>query len=138
MQARSLKGWRVLILLTVVGFVPLCRAQSGSPQLVSPDEKASRRAKQTNEKDAVTKHLPKTANPQPQYADDPPDNRLGLSLLKNIGRDQKAIWTSPGRVRFADATWLVPLGGLTAGLLATDRDGSKHLSDSPNRLHPSR
>ena len=138
MQARSLKGWRVLILLTVVGFVPLCRAQSGSPELVSPDEKASRRAKRTNEKDAVTKRLPKTASPQPQYAGDPPDNRLGLSLLKNIGRDQKAIWTSPGRVRFADATWLVPLGGLTAGLLATDRDVSKHLSDSPNRLHRSR
>jgi membrane-associated phospholipid phosphatase len=42
--------------------------------------------------------------------------------------DQQAIWTSPARVRFPDATWLVPLGGITAGLFVTDHSFSKHLS----------
>ncbi len=63
---------------------------------------------------------------------------LGWPLLKNIALDQKAIWTSPTQFRLGDANWLVPLGGLTAGLLATDRDTSRHLSNSPNRLKRSR
>jgi hypothetical protein len=66
------------------------------------------------------------------------DNSLGLPFVKNILVDQKAIWTSPSRLRLHDATWLVPLGGLTAGLLATDSDVSRHLSNSPNRLDTSR
>jgi hypothetical protein len=65
-------------------------------------------------------------------------NSLGLPLLKHIAQDQKAIWTSPSHLSFQDATWLVPLGGLTAGLLATDRETSRHLSNSPHRLDRSR
>jgi len=48
--------------------------------------------------------------------------------------DQKEMWTSPTRIRFSDAQWLVPLGGLTASLLVTDRDFSKHLSQSPTTI----
>ncbi len=62
------------------------------------------------------------------------NNSLGASLLRNLVQDQKAIWTSPSRLRPQDATWLVPLGGLTAALLASDREFSKHLSNSPHRL----
>ncbi len=66
------------------------------------------------------------------------ETKLGPPFMKNILLDQKAIWTGPSRVRLHDATWLVPLGGLTAALLATDRDTSKHLSSSPDRLNRSR
>jgi membrane-associated phospholipid phosphatase len=67
-----------------------------------------------------------------------PQNRLGITLLKHLALDQKAIWTSPSRVRFQDATWLVPLGGATAGLMATDTAASRHLSNNRNRLNRSR
>lgn len=63
---------------------------------------------------------------------------LGMPLVKNIVGDQKAIWTSPRHLRAEDATWLVPLGGLVAAELATDRDTSLHLSNSPSRLKHSR
>ena len=53
----------------------------------------------------------------------------------DILQDQKQIITSPTRVRLSDATWLVPLGGLTAGLFATDRQYSASLSQSPSTLH---
>lgn len=53
----------------------------------------------------------------------------------NFFTDQKAIWTSPPQLRFSDATWLVPLGGLAAGLFATDSDVSRHLNTNPNTLH---
>ena len=45
--------------------------------------------------------------------------------------DQKQIWTSPLRVRLSDATWLVPLGGLAAGLFVTDRQYSASLPQNP-------
>lgn len=66
------------------------------------------------------------------------DNSLGRLFVKNILVDQNAIWTSPTRIRLQDATWLAPLGGLTAGLIATDRDVSRHLPNSSNRLVQSR
>jgi membrane-associated phospholipid phosphatase len=62
------------------------------------------------------------------------ENSLGIRLIENIAKDQKAIWTSPLRVQLADAEWLVPLGLLTGGLLATDTEFSKHVSNSPTRL----
>src|SRR5205807_884749 len=52
-------------------------------------------------------------------------------LLTDFAQDQKHIWSSPARIRLADTAWLVPLGGLTAGLLLTDRDYSRSLSHNP-------
>jgi membrane-associated phospholipid phosphatase len=63
------------------------------------------------------------------------DNTLGLPLLRHVVLDQKAIWTSPSRLRFEDATWLVPFAGFAAGLFATDREMSLHLSNNPSTLH---
>jgi hypothetical protein len=62
------------------------------------------------------------------------ENSLGVRLLRNIGEDQKAIWTSPSRLRLVDADWLIPLGAATGGFLATDTEYSKHLSNSSSRL----
>src|SRR5260370_11207268 len=62
------------------------------------------------------------------------ENSVGLHLLKNIAEDQKALWDGPKSVRWVDADWLVPLGGATAAMFATDAEYSKHLSNSPNRI----
>jgi len=48
--------------------------------------------------------------------------------------DQKELWTSLKRMRFSDATWLVPLSGVMAGLFVTDNDTSKHISKNPTTL----
>jgi membrane-associated phospholipid phosphatase len=53
---------------------------------------------------------------------------------KDFLMDQKEIWTSPARLRFADADWLIPAAGITAGLLSTDRDVSRHLSNNPSTI----
>src|SRR6266702_2285737 len=57
-----------------------------------------------------------------------------LGLVGRFVRDQREIWTSPARIRFSDTEWLVPLSGITAGLFVTDRDFSKHLSQSPTTI----
>jgi hypothetical protein len=63
---------------------------------------------------------------------------LGLHLLKNMAKDQKAMWTSPRHLRLVDADWLLPLGIAAGGMFATDTEYSRHLSNSPSRLKYSR
>src|SRR5260370_37137985 len=46
----------------------------------------------------------------------------GTGLLRRFVNDQRAIWSSPARLRFSDTEWLVPLSGITAGLFVTDRE----------------
>ena len=48
--------------------------------------------------------------------------------------DQKQIWTSPARLRWADVNWLFPLSGVTAGLFVTDADMSRHISHNPTTV----
>ena len=57
-----------------------------------------------------------------------------VTLPRQILHDQIGMWTSPSKVRFSDATWLVPLGGLTAAFFVTDSDYSRHLSNDPSTL----
>jgi hypothetical protein len=73
------------------------------------------------------RHLPDT--PQPNDI----QNKV-LNLPSALLHDQIGMWTSPARARFSDLTWLVPLGGFTAALLATDSDISRHLSNKPDSL----
>jgi hypothetical protein len=55
-------------------------------------------------------------------------------LGKEFLMDQKQIWTSPAKIRFSDTQWLVPLTGITAGLIVTDADYSRQLSHNPSTL----
>ena len=65
------------------------------------------------------------------------DTSLGLHLLKRFARDQEQFWTFPGRVRVADADWLMPFALTTAFFIGTDTEFSKHLSNSPSRINKS-
>jgi membrane-associated phospholipid phosphatase len=62
-------------------------------------------------------------------------NSLGVPFLKNLVSDQKSIWTSPSRLRWADGTWLFPLAAVTGGFLATDRAVPPALSTDPKKLN---
>ena len=56
------------------------------------------------------------------------------SHIKDFVEDQKQIWSSPSRIRLSDATWLVPLAGVTAGLFVTDRQYSASLSQNSSTI----
>lgn len=86
-----------------------------------------------NEQANEIKAKPKTADVTAAAAEDQ-DAAIGKPLLRHFVSDQKAIWTSTAHVKFSDTVWLVPLGGLTAALLASDGEFSKHLSNSPSTL----
>jgi membrane-associated phospholipid phosphatase len=58
--------------------------------------------------------------------------------IREMGKDllytQKQIWTSPSEFRVADTQWLVPIAGVTAGLIQTDGSYNGHLSHNPTTL----
>ena len=61
--------------------------------------------------------------------------RSGFSeYFADLLQDQKSIYTSPAHIRLSDASWLVPFGGITAGLFATDSEYSASLSQNPSTL----
>src|SRR3984957_20618434 len=65
----------------------------------------------------------------------PTTNSIGIEFLKNLLSDQKAIWTSPAHLHWADGTWLFPLAAVTAGFFATDRAVPPALSTDVNKLN---
>jgi membrane-associated phospholipid phosphatase len=105
----------------ISGAAGVAQAQD-SPPALPPDSAASAAAARADEK---TKSQLPFSNADPD--NDPPsrdaahDNGLGMRLFEHVILDQKAIWTSPSRIRVGDATWLVPLAGVTIGLFATDQ-----------------
>ena len=119
-----------LTLIAPAMFSPICLATPQEQEPSVPHEAAA--VESVNED---TTSSSKLRGPFVDSADY--DNSLGLHLLGRFARDQEAIWTSPAHIRLVDAEWLMPLGLLTAGTLATDTEFSKHLSNSPSRLSKS-
>src|SRR5690242_4799628 len=54
-----------------------------------------------------------------------------------LAGDQRALWTSPAKIRTRDAKWLVMLGGATAGMFAADHAMKGHNSLSPSTMKTS-
>jgi hypothetical protein len=57
-----------------------------------------------------------------------------MSIGKRLLSDQAMLWTSPARIRWSDAEWLIPVAGLTTGFILTDRSFSHSLSTNQNTL----
>ncbi len=57
------------------------------------------------------------------------------SVFLNLPGDQKTIWTAPFRVKQDDLTWLVPFGGTTGVLIASDERNMRRLHSSVNAIN---
>jgi hypothetical protein len=130
-------GW-----IRAVCFLATSAAAFGQSPHLAPTNPASRsshpveaeatRGEASSQTDAPD--APQPNEPQNNEAqNNEPQNKV-WNLPKALLHDQIGMWTSPSKARFSDATWLVPLGGLTAALFVTDSDFSRHLSNDPNRL----
>ena len=76
-------------------------------------------------------------SPSPSPSPSPtvsPRPSLEKDLLKNIIKDQYAIWTSPFQFRKNDLPWALPLAGASAALLATDERTAGTLDNNTTRL----
>lgn len=103
---------RFVSLFLVLSFIlPSCAlAQTGAQSGTANTPPAAPAAKQQREDEAVR---PASAAPGP--------------LLRNIAYDQKTIWTSPFKARIEDLNWIVPVMGLTAGMINADAELSSRI-----------
>src|SRR5713226_7879299 len=103
----------------------------------SPQEQEQRAVdtKETSSDTEVNKVSPTKKTASALELESFESSHRGFSGLgKRFLEDQEQIWTSPAKVRFSDAQWLVPFGGVTAGLFVTDASYSRHLSQNPTTL----
>ena len=131
---------RAVAALCVLAGLALCvhaqqtdasRSQDSTPTATNPPDKSDK-----NNKGKQADTQPDVSQPD-DTATPPPAAGASYSfsgLAKDVLMDQKQIWTSPARLRFADADWLIPTAGLTAGFLSTDSDIGRHLSANPTTI----
>lgn len=79
-------------------------------------------------------NLPIPAPADDDSAPQPATSHGFRGLLTSFVEDQGRIWTSPARIHVSDGAWLVPLGGITAGLMATDSSYSAGISRNPSTI----
>jgi membrane-associated phospholipid phosphatase len=82
--------------------------------------------------DTTTNGMDSTPAAGAAFASGPRNFLVGS--ITDFAQDQRQIWTRPVHIRLADAPWLVPFAGITAGLFATDRQYSASLSMSPSTI----
>jgi membrane-associated phospholipid phosphatase len=122
---------RVLSTVLGSGVLFLTLAQAWSQESVDHDRVG---APQVSERNA-SKAPEETSARISRYRPAEDSARTGFAgHIVDFLEDQKQIWTSPARVRLSDANWLVPLGGITAGLLVTDRQYVASTSSNPSTL----
>src|ERR1700731_2284595 len=111
-----------------------CAIGYAKPQEQHPDETPPMLTADRGDKNPVN-DLATTRNDDAYEPAIGNSNSLGVPFLKNLVSDQKSIWTSPIRLRWADGTWLIPLAAVTGGFFATDRAVPPALSGDLKKLN---
>jgi membrane-associated phospholipid phosphatase len=58
----------------------------------------------------------------------------GRTWMGRLAADQREIWTSPAKLRWTDADWILPWAGIGGTLLATDASFGKSQTNSPGTI----
>ncbi len=121
----------LLLAASPLGLTCFAQSQGNEPSAVNTSQASAGQTESSSEVSSAPVPEPNSQNPQTSAGNFTPTN-LNLSLFKNILLDQKTIWTSPVRLRWADGSWLFPLAAATAGFMASDRAVPPALSTNPN------
>src|ERR1700752_2057408 len=100
---------RLLVVLAT-----LCASGYARPQALQGGDAPAAQSSAADEKDSGNDTKMKQTDDSYESVIDN-KNSIGVTFLKNLVIDQKAIWTSPGNLRFGDANWLVPVAAIKAG-----------------------
>ncbi|HEY6388274.1 MAG TPA: capsule assembly Wzi family protein [Candidatus Acidoferrum sp.] len=126
------------LIMLVLGWAASSLTLTAAASLAAPPQAEDQRpvAPKQSSSDTKVKEMP---TPK-KTADDPDAEPFESSQpgFKGLGKrfllDQEQIWTSPAKLRFSDAQWLVPLAGATTWLFQTDATYSRQLSHNPSTL----
>jgi len=124
------------LLLALLGAVPNLQAQDkpAATQSSIGSEQTSSDTSQGNTRPAATSDHQKADRTYELQPGEDPENRLISPFLKHVVRDQEYFWTTPAHLRTKDLKWIVPVAGVTAGLIASDSWVAKQIPNKPNQL----
>jgi Capsule assembly protein Wzi/PAP2 superfamily len=111
---------------------PVCKAQTAAPAALgaSQENKSVDNSLPARQETKTPSSPSESAEPTYDYS-----TSINTGLFKRFAKDQIQLWTFPRHLSWEDADILVPFGMGLGGLLPTDSEFSKHLSDSPSRLN---
>src|SRR6476469_719007 len=67
--------------------------------------------------------------PTPQRVEYPREASANpAKFVRNLAYDQKTIWSSPFKAKVEDLNWIIPLAGVTAGLINADAELSSRVN----------
>lgn len=76
--------------------------------------------------DTTTGTRASAPSPKPQ-AEPRPASAAPFPFILNVAHDQKTIWSGPFKARVQDLNWIVPVIGVTAGLINSDAELSSRI-----------
>jgi hypothetical protein len=130
--------YKPTLVFALLGALAVVVSASAGQQETQPTALDGAKPAQKSVKPAVAREEKSVAGIVPTGQAKFTETRLGVSLVQNLARDQRAIWTSPARLRWRDSVWLVPLAGVAAGIISVERDGVQHINLSPTNVQRSR
>jgi hypothetical protein len=122
-----------LLMMFSIGVLPGSEAQTTGTGVTAPPQET----KPVDQGEATGQSKSPTNSTGGTDTDPDYSTGIGLNSFKRVGKDQLALWTFPRHLSWQDADIIVPFGMATGGLLATDSDFSRGLSNSPSRLNNS-
>ena len=134
MVSRRLRIFGLGMLMLSANSFSNCRAQTAAPPVegIPKQEQPANPPATTGQDQAARNSAPGLTDPAPDYS-----TGINTGLFKRFAKDQLELWTFPRHLSWEDADIIVPFGMATGGLLATDSDFSRGLSNSPSRLNNS-
>ena len=82
----------------------------------------------------VSEESRKTESAEPVQVSQKEKAPESRNLVMRFAEDQRSLWTSPARLRFSDAEWIIPAGGLAYAFFVTDHDATLRLSRDPKTI----
>lgn len=121
--------------LTVVGVMGLASARGLAAPLPQELETTSNAAPPKSDEQVQREKNPEVESSAVRDGEFSSSSQHSVrSLGADFLEDQRQIWSSPSKLRFSDAQWLVPFSGIAAGLFVTDSDFSSRLSRNPTTM----
>jgi len=125
MRSKYVQAGLILLLLALPA-----RAQLSGTEQPEPTRQAGhRQAEQQPPAPAQQPAEPTQQDPQRPPGAPVSGNPVERHVLRSIWNDQVTIWTSPFHPGH-DKRWILPVAGLTVGLIASDKWSSRHLSSA--------
>lgn len=123
LKRSSSRAFMLLGLAFALSSVSPGQTTGGASKTASPSRSSGTPPVKEQERPRASRKRPSVEDENPQAASAEP-----RAFLRNFAGDQRTLWMSPFKARIQDMNWLVPMAGVTAGLINADAELSSRIT----------